>query len=58
MKNHFLEISAWSGFIFSIITPENISLFAGIASLALSGTGIILNLIKIYKNSKNKNTEL
>ena len=58
MRNHLLEITAWGGVILTIITPENISMVAGAASLALSTTGIILNLIKIYKNSKNKNTDL
>lgn len=57
MKNHTLEITAWSGVLVSFITPENISIIAGAFSLGLSGTGIILNLIKIYKTSKNKNTE-
>jgi hypothetical protein len=58
MRNHLLEITAWSGVILTIVTPENISMVAGAGSLALSITGIILNLIKIYKNTKNKNTNL
>jgi hypothetical protein len=53
MKDHFLEITAWGSFLLTIITPENISIVAGAASLTLSGTGILLNLIKIYKNTKN-----
>jgi len=54
MKNHFLEITAWGGVILTIITPENISLVAGAGSLALSLTGIVLNLINIYKKTKEK----
>lgn len=57
MKNHFLEISAWGGVLLTIITPQNISLIAGAASLGLSVTGIILNLIKIYKTSKQNTQE-
>lgn len=53
-RNHFLEITAWSGFLLTILTPQNISIIAGAASLGLSVTGIILNLIKIYKTSKQK----
>jgi hypothetical protein len=53
MKENFLEITAWGSFLLTIITPENISIIAGAASLALSSTGILLNLIKIYKNTKN-----
>jgi hypothetical protein len=53
MKEHFLEITAWGSFLLTIITPENISIIAGAASLLLSTTGILLNLIKIYKNTKN-----
>jgi hypothetical protein len=53
MKENFLEITAWGSFLLTIITPENISIIAGGASLALSTTGILLNLIKIYKNTKN-----
>lgn len=55
-RNHFLEITAWSGFLLTILTPQNISIIAGAASLGLSVTGIILNLIKIYKTSK-QNTQ-
>ena len=57
MKNHTLEISAWGGVLLTIITPQNMSLIAGAASLGLSVTGIILNLIKIYKTSKQNTQE-
>ena len=53
MKENFLEVTAWGSFLLTMITPENISIIAGAASLVLSTTGILLNLIKIYKNTKN-----
>jgi hypothetical protein len=49
-----LEVGAFTGFFASILTPANISIAAGCFSLVLSFTGIVLNLINIYKKTKEK----
>ena len=48
---HKLEIGAWFAFFVSAL-DHNMTLLAGLASLCLSFTGIVLNLIKIYKEKK------
>jgi hypothetical protein len=52
-----LSIWAYFGFFASLITPDNISIIAGGFSIVLSLSGIVLNLIKIYKNKKSKQNE-
>ena len=49
-----LYVTAWVGYIASVFTADNISIAAGIASLCVSISGIVVNLIKIYKSSKNE----
>ncbi len=51
MRNHIIEITAWVSF-FAAAIGNNLTLVAGLSSVALSFTGIILNLIKIYKENK------
>ena len=50
-ENHILEIGAWLGFFVHCVS-DNIGLIAGVTSVCLSVTGIILNLIKIKKENK------
>ena len=49
-----LYATAWVGYIASVFTADKISIAAGIASLCVSISGIVVNLIKIYKSSKNE----
>ena len=55
-KDFFLlNIASWGSFAASLFTPDNISIVAGLSSICLSLTGVILNLIKILTERKNKN---
>jgi hypothetical protein len=47
-----LSIWAYFGFFASLITPDNISIIAGAFSVGFSFSGIVVNLIKIYKSKK------
>jgi hypothetical protein len=54
MKINLLESFAWLSFFASLI-QNNITLYAGLLSLLLSSTGILLNVVKIYKETQLKN---
>lgn len=49
---NLIQLGAYAGFFASIFTPENIAIASGVFSIALSFSGILLNLIKIFKTNK------
>jgi len=57
LRTDLIQVGAWSGFITAVLSPENIALAAGAFSILLSASGIVLNIIKIFKQFKNKNHE-
>ena len=51
-QTDLIHLGAYAGFFASIFTQENIAICSGVFSIALSFSGILLNLIKIFKTNK------
>ena len=49
---NLIHLGAYAGFFGAIFTPENIAICSGVFSIVLSFSGILLNLIKIFKTNK------
>lgn len=51
-QTDLIHLGAYAGFFGAIFSPENIAICSGVFSICLSFSGIILNLIKIFKQNK------
>ena len=46
---------SFAGLAATIFTPETVQIFAGLSTVALSISGIVVNCIKFYNQYKNPN---